>query len=104
MKKVVECKPVGSQVMVEHLTDQEMLGTKLAIVGKGKNKSADVQQSYVVAVGPNFKEETWGFKVGDRVMVVGSYNPVPVRSVNDRELGIVEPHNVRGVLIEIEDE
>jgi hypothetical protein len=86
--------------MVEHLTEQEMLGTKLEIVGVSKGKTVEVQQSYVVAVGPSFNSTTWGFGVGDRVMVVGSYNPVPVKSVAERELGIVEPSSVRGVLIE----
>ena len=100
VKKVVGCKPVGSTIMVEHLTEQEMLGTTLHIAGKGKSTAGDVQQSYVVAVGPGFKPADWGFDVGDRVLVVGSYNPVPYTEEGGRERGIVEPHNVRGVLLE----
>ena len=96
---VVGCMPVGSQVLVEHLTDQEMLNTKLELVSP-ERKKGDIQQSYVLSAGPGFKPDDWGFGVGDRVMVVGTYNPVPVRSANDRELGIVEPHNIRGVLVE----
>jgi hypothetical protein len=86
--KVIGCKPVGSQVLVEHLK-----------AGRG-----DVQQSIVLDVGPAFNTETWGFKAGDRVMVVGSYNPVPkFKEDQEREMGIVEPHNVRAVLIQADE-
>jgi len=98
-KKVIGCRPVGSQVLVEHLTDNEMLGTTLHLPD-GTNQSAEVQQSYVLAVGPGFEKGNWGFGVGDRVMVVGSYNPVPKFDESTREKGIIEPHNVRAVLEE----
>ena len=73
---IVGCKPVGQQVLVEHLTDNEMMGTALALPGKSRT-AGEIQQSYVLAIGPMLDQEKWGFKVGDRVMVQGSYNPVP---------------------------
>jgi hypothetical protein len=85
---------------VEHLSEQEMMNTSLELVSAGTKRKGEVQQSYVVAVGPGFEPAKWGFGVGDRVMVVGTYNPVPVPADNGRELGIVEPHNIRGVLVE----
>lgn len=98
--KIIGCKPCGSQVLVEHLTDNEMLGTTLKLPGKAAGGN-DVQQSIVLDYGPGFDPKGWGFDKGDRVMVVGSYNPVPKFSTDQaREMGIVEPHNVRGVLIE----
>jgi len=96
--KIVGVKPVGSQVLVEHLTENEMLNTSLSLPGKPAKK--DVQQSYVLDYGPGFDPKSWGFDKGDRVIVVGTYNPVPVIEGRDRELGIVEPHNIRAKLIE----
>ena len=101
--KVVGCKPVGTQVLVEHLNDNEMLGTTLTLPGKSKTLAGEMQQSYILAIGPMLDVEKWGFKVGDRVLVQGTYNPVPKLEGEDdktREKGIVEPHNIRGVLVE----
>jgi hypothetical protein len=100
---IIGCKPCGTLVLVEHLSDNEMLGTSLKL--PGKSTSAEVQQSYILEVGPQLDIEKWGFKVGDRVLVVGSYNPVPKlagTSEDCRELGLVEAHNIRGVLQEQE--
>ena len=102
---VVNVKPCGTSVLVEHLSDNEMLGTSLKL--PGKSKSVDVQQSYVLALGPALDPTKMGFKVGDRVMVVGSYNPVPKlvgESDDIREKGIVEPHNIRAVLEEAKED
>lgn len=101
--KVVGCKPTGSLVLLEHLTDQEMMGTSLTL--PGKSKAVEVQQSYVRATGPSFDPTKWGYNIGDRVLVVGSYNPVPTSCCpanmpTGREYGIVEPHAVRGMLVE----
>jgi len=100
VSKIVGCKPVGSQILVEHLTDNEMLGTSLALPG-GKSGNNSVQQSIVLDYGPGFDPKSWGYDKGDRVMVVGSYNPVPKFSDSqEREMGIIEPHNVRAVLLQ----
>lgn len=100
LAKIVGCIPTGSTVLVEHLTDQEIMGTSMIL--PGKSKGVEVQQSVVLAVGPAFDTSKWGFNVGDRVLVVGSYNPVPNYGElkEGRERGIVEPHAVRGVLKE----
>ena len=101
--KVVGCKPIGQQVLVEHLTDNEQMGTSMILPGKAKSVDGEMQQSYILAIGPMLDAEKWGFKVGDRVMVQGTYNPVPRFDGEDekgREKGLVEPHNIRGILIE----
>ena len=102
VSKVTDCKPVGQLVLVEHLTDNEMLGTSLHLP-ESTAGTAEVQQSIVLAVGPRFSTENWGFDVGDRVMVIGSYNPVPKYGAEDREKGIIEPHTVRAVLVQGSD-
>ena len=102
--KIIGCRPVGSQVLVEHLTDNEMLGTTMILPG-GKTSGHEVQQSIVLDYGPSFDPKTWGYDKGDRVMVVGSYNPVPKISDDQvREMGIIEPHNVRAVLLQAPEE
>ena len=99
--KIIGCRPVGSQVLVEHLTDNEMLGTSMILPGGKSAGGNEVQQSIILDYGPGFDPKGWGYDKGDRVMVVGSYNPVPKLSVDQkREMGIVEPHNVRAVLLQ----
>ena len=100
--KIISCKPVGSAVLIEHLTDNEMMGTNL-VLAKSSAKTVEIQQAYVLAVGPHYDEKIFGFKVGDRVTVSGSYNPLPKFYDGQRELGIVEPHAIRAILVE-EDE
>jgi hypothetical protein len=104
IRKVIGCKPCGSQILVEHLTDNEMMGTSLHLPGKSKS-GGEVQQSIILDYGPSFDPKSWGFDKGDRIMVVGSYNPVPNFGEGQvREMGIVEPTNVRGVLLEEAEE
>ena len=52
-KKVTGCKPCGSQVLIELLTSQEILQTKLYVNNK---KLASEYQAVVLAVGPSLKE------------------------------------------------
>lgn len=93
--KVCGFKPVGTMVFVEMLTAEESSGTQLCL----GNAKPTTPQAYVVAVGPAFKEAEWGYKVGDRVMLAGTYNPVPNYD-EGRDKGSVLPHEVRGILLE----
>ncbi len=88
-------KPVGSQILVEFLTTQEALGTKLHV---GEETKAGAPQGYVKALGPRVDKD-WGINVGDRVLCSGSFTPCPeVKS--DRMLGLVEPHVIKAILEE----
>lgn len=88
-------KPVGAQILVEFLSAQEALGTKLHVSEETK---VGAPQGYVLALGPQI-DEKWGISVGDRVICSGNFTPCP-EVKNDRMLGLVEPHVVKGVLIE----
>jgi co-chaperonin GroES (HSP10) len=95
---VVGAAPVGSQVLVEILHPQELLGTTITISDK-----TDVKvplQGYVRAVGPAVKLEDWGFKVGDRVLISGSGVMVPNHDDLHRDRFFMEPHSIKGVLAE----
>jgi len=96
--KVCGVRPTGTLILVEKLKADETLGTSLII-----NEDTEVPspQGYVIAVGPaiNEKENHWGIKVGDRVLLQGSYVPVP-KFKDGRELGLVEIHTIKAILEE----
>lgn len=96
VQAVKACVPVGSQVLLELLTAQEIMNTKLHL---NNNKPTNEYQAFVLATGPNFDGAAWGFKVGDRVLVSGSGVPVPNYDDSDRDRVLMEPHSVKGVLL-----
>jgi co-chaperonin GroES (HSP10) len=98
MKKLVDCKPIGASVLVEHISAQEAYGTTIKIPGSAK---AEVPQGRVIAFGPLVEAEKYGFKVGDRVILNGTSVIVPSFG-DDTSRGLVEPYVIKGVLIEEE--
>jgi co-chaperonin GroES (HSP10) len=96
--KVASVSPVGSQILIEMLSSQEILGTTLTIK---ENSVVGAPQGYIRAVGPNVDLKSWTFKVGDRVLLQGSYVPVPKLSEDQKRLmGLVEPHGIKAILAE----
>lgn len=95
---VSEIKPVGSLVLVEILSDQEAVGTRLTVT----KIQGTPPQAFVLDIGPAFKPADWGVKVGDRVILQGNYVPVPTPE-GDRQKGIVEPHTIKCVLEESDE-
>jgi len=96
--RIIECKPVGFNVLVEMLTPNELLNTKLTLTGSDAKGIAP--QAYILAIGPGVPIDQYGFKVGDRVLLQGTYVPVPELDEADRKCGLVEPHNIKATLIE----
>lgn len=96
LKGVVPC---GSQVLIEILTVQELANTCITISEKTDLKVP--LQGYIRAVGPNFKSEDWGFKVGDRVLISGSGIIAPNYDGSNRDRFFMEPHAVKSVLLEV---
>lgn len=99
---VVGVKPCGTQVLVEILTAQEALGTKLVVSETASVNGAP--QGYVLAVGPKVASDL-GFKVGDRVTLHGNFTPLPEgQKVNkknpDRPWILIEPHQIKAVFVE----
>lgn len=94
--KVVEIRPMGSQILVELLTSQEVLGTNMIV-----NDQADVgsPQAYVLEIGPSLPKD-WNLNVGDRILLQGSYVPVPKLESDKRRKGIIEVHSIKAILIE----
>lgn len=92
---VTVCKPCGSQVLLELLTVQEMMGTGLIMTNK---KPAGEYQATVLAIGPSIKENDWGFLVGDRVLLSGNGVPVPDFNNNGKDKVLMDPFSIKGVL------
>jgi hypothetical protein len=95
-QKVIGARACGSQILVELLSDQESMNTRLS-VGKA---SGIPPQAFIVDIGPASAEAPWGFEVGDRVLLQGNYVPVPKFNDNDREYGMVEPTAIKCILAE----
>jgi co-chaperonin GroES (HSP10) len=95
VNEVKGCRPVGSQILLELLTAQEIMNTKLHL---RNNKATNEYQAFVLACGPGITSESWGFKVGDRVLVSGSGVPVPNYDDSERDRVLMEPHSIKGVL------
>ena len=96
--KIVGVKPAGTQVLVERLTNQEQMGVKTIQILDGA-KPEGAPQGYVLDFGS--KVEGWGYKIGDRVVLTGNYTPIPeVPGANGRDLILVEPHQIKAILLE----
>ena len=96
--KIKGVKPTGSQVLVEILTPQEMMGTNLT-----ESDKVDLKvplQGYVRATGPCFKPEEWGYNVGDRVLISGGGVMAPNYDECHRDRFFMEPHAIKSVLVE----
>lgn len=95
--KITGYKPVGSYILVEMLTAKEASGTMLEL---GVNAKPSVPQGYILDIGPCVKEEEYGFKVGDRVILVGNFVPLNSLKEGDRDLGVLLPHDIKSVVEE----
>jgi len=96
-RKVVDVQPFGSTILIENLNPQEMLGTELFV--EENTKTGMAPQAYIVALGPKVDPNV-GLKVGDRVIVQGSFVPVPNVKNDERTRGIIEIHNIKALIRE----
>ncbi len=91
-------RPVGTQILVELLTPNEIMGTNLALAGGGGVSGAP--QAYVLDIGPKV-DPGWGIVIGDRVVLSGQFTPLPEAAAkNGRALGVVEPQMIKAILLE----
>lgn len=105
--KIVGLKACGSQILVELLNEEEILGTSLQIIGSGgsatpwrKEAIDGAPQAYVLDLGP-MVNESWGVKVGDRIMFsTSAFIPAPNYDKYVRARGTIDPSAVKAVLRE----
>jgi len=96
MPQITGTKPVNTQVLVELLNPNEVLNTTFSI---GENAAIETPQAYVLSLGPKVPEDI-GFVIGDRVMIHGAIVFSPLKGNNERKLGTIEYHMIKGVLTE----
>lgn len=95
--RVKGIRPTGSTILVEMLNADEALGTSLYVK---EDSNVGAPQGYVLALGPNLKSEEIHIKEGDRVLLQGTFVPVPNYDGSKRKKGIVEVHNIKAVFDE----
>lgn len=96
VSKVKSVSPFGSTILVEMLNANEALGTTLTVKDTA---NVGAPQAYVIALGSKLGADC-GIKVGDRVLLQGTYVPVPKLPSETRNRGIVELHNIKALLVE----
>lgn len=96
MKSIIDVQPVGNYVLVEKLTPQESLNTNLLIATDDK---ASAPQAIVLAIGP-LVNPNYGIKVGQRVLIQGSYVPAPNFNNNGREKHVLLPDMIKAILVD----
>lgn len=94
---IKEVHPFGSSILIENLKADEIMGTSLYVQEDAETEGAP--QAYIVELGPKVDDDC-GLSVGDRVYVQGSFIPVINTSGNGRERGILEIHNIKGIIEE----
>ena len=74
-----------------------MANTKLYL-NSNKRLGAEYQ-AFILAIGPQVNYESFGFKVGDRVVISGMAVPVPEYGPeSEREKKLVEPTAIKAIL------
>jgi co-chaperonin GroES (HSP10) len=105
--QVKAVKPLGGQVLVEVYQEEEVSPESNIILpdisrNKGDRGVGGAPQGRVLDIGPGLPKD-FGIKVGDRVLLQGSFVPLPKLSDyrdGDRERALVEPHTIKAVLEE----
>ena len=99
---ITEIKPVGSCVLIQRLSDNDLKESQIFI--PENSTPQHLPQGVILKIGPGVQKENYGFEEGDRVLLVGTSNPTPPLNEDDevvREL--VEPHTIRAVLVEADE-
>lgn len=98
VRQVSGAKATGTFILVEKLTEEECANTPIILPNGEQTKNSN--QAYIVDIGPALEADKWGIAVGNRVLLQGSFVPVPAKSPSGRELAIVTPHDLKAVLLE----
>jgi co-chaperonin GroES (HSP10) len=99
-------KPLGGQVLVEVYDESELSDSSIILPDNAKGKGSlgvgGAPQGRVLDIGPGLPKE-FGVKIGDRVLLQGSFVPLPKlmdQRDGDRERALVEPHTIKAILLE----
>ena len=101
MKKVIDCTPGATLVMVRMLDANEVLGTTLVLAGD-TDPDQGAPQAYILKLG-SLVDEKFGFEPGQRVLLQGTFVPVPQYGDDEHMKGLVDPHNIKAILVESDE-
>jgi co-chaperonin GroES (HSP10) len=96
---ITAIKPCGNQILIELLTENELMNTTL-FVPEGSQGAGSAPQGVVLDFGPQFDGAKWGVQKGDRVIVQGTFIPVPKVGNGHRAMGLTEFQHIKAVLVE----
>lgn len=96
---IASVKPLGTMVLVELLSPNEMMGTSL-YVGENAKDEDNAPRAYLKGWGHSLDADKWGLKVNDLVILTGTYIPTPVKGEKNRRLVLVEFSALKGILLE----
>lgn len=97
MNKVKQLKAAGTAILLERLSKEAAAGSRLIMPGLSS------EQAIISDIGPAIEKEKWGIQVGDRVLLHGTVLDVPT-IIPGKNFGIVEPHMIKAVLVEEEED
>lgn len=99
MSNLSYIKATGTNVVVELLEANEILGLEGTIVLPKKTK-VPALQGVILDIGPQLATSDYGFKVGDRVVLDGAFVPVPRYNdrSSERDICVFAPHSIKCVL------
>lgn len=93
LREIKDIKPVGNNILIKAIRENELSTSALFVQGQEKMS----RQAYVKAIGPQVNSEN-GIRVGDRVLLQGSYVPGPENF--DEMYRLVLPDMIKAVLID----
>ena len=97
MKKIIDCSPGATLVLVGMLDAKEILGTVLEVPGESPDVGSP--QGHILKVG-SMVDPDFGLEPGQRVLLQGTFVPVPQYGDEDRIKGLVNPHDIKAILEE----
>lgn len=106
--RIKEVKPFGGLILVEIFTEEEVSDSSIIMPDVAKNRAGvgGAPQGRILDIGPGIPKEA-GIKVGDRVLLQGSFVPLPKltdQRDGDRERALIEIHTIKGLLLEEKDD
>lgn len=93
LPQIKDIRPTGNMVLIKAIRDAELESSPIFVQGQEKMS----RQAYVLALGPQVNPDN-GIKVGDRVLIQGSYVPGPEHF--DEMYRLVLPDMIKAVLID----
>lgn len=86
-------KPLGNQVLVERICESELSNSTILQTSGDKPS----HQAYILGLGPMIPKD-YGLVVGARVLLQGSFVPVPKNGNEKREKNLVLPDMIKAIL------